>query len=194
MDKKVIAKKRAEAAIGFNGLKTVYVFGIARALTEKRAMESLLLAEQRKIMRNFVRSKSKLCAPQEWRLVCVFFETKESIRFAKGRGVAVRDNKLGLQKALELAKAGHINVVVVPKLTYLARNLRDLLDIYKVFRRNNVAIIALDTGIDTSTPDGRLLMDSSANLFQWQAAQNARRRSGARVDSCNEKFPTKSLK
>jgi DNA invertase Pin-like site-specific DNA recombinase len=116
-----------------------------------------------------VRSKSSLHAPQEWKLVDVFVENEGPDGQRKGRTATKREGRRGLAKALELAKLKLIDVVVVTKLDRLARDTRDYIDISAEFNENEVALVCLDLDIDTSTPDGQMIMRNHANLAQWQA-------------------------
>jgi site-specific DNA recombinase len=78
-----------------------------------------------------------------------------------------------LAKALELAKLRLIDVVVVTKLDRIARDVRDYIDISAEFNESGVALVCLDLDIDTSTPDGQMIMRNHANLAQWQAERIA---------------------
>lgn len=101
------------------------------------------------MLENWVRSKSSLHAPQEWKLIQVFVENEEEDGKRKGRTATKRENRKGLAKALELAKLRLIDVVVVTKLDRIARNVRDYIDISAEFNENEVALVCLDLDIDT---------------------------------------------
>jgi DNA invertase Pin-like site-specific DNA recombinase len=49
------------------------------------------------------------------------------------------------------------STVVVPKLARFGRSVRDLVELFEFFDRNQVALVFLDMNIDTSTSQGRLL-------------------------------------
>jgi hypothetical protein len=62
----------------FKDSKTVRVFGIARVSTDKQAKKvGESLDHQKEVLTNWVKSKSSLHAPQEWKLVQVFVENEE---------------------------------------------------------------------------------------------------------------------
>ena len=178
MDKKVVSQKKVKNVFGFKGIKTVRVFGIVRVSTDRQARKEMSLDEQKKFIQKFVQAKSCVHAPQTWKLVGMVIETRTPARLVKGKRSAELHNQIGLRKALELASSGLIDAVVVPKATYLARNTRELFDVYKEFCENKVAVILLDLNLDTSTPEGRMMLNIHASLDRWQSECMARRRKG----------------
>jgi len=167
---KKVSWRRVTTVYSFKDAKTVRVFGIARVSTDKQAQKiGESLDHQKEVLKNWVRSKSSLHAPQEWKLVDVFVENEGPDGQRKGRTATKREGRRGLAKALELAKLKLIDVVVVTKLDRLARDTRDYIDISAEFNENEVALVCLDLDIDTSTPDGQMIMRNHANLAQWQA-------------------------
>lgn len=174
MAKKLRSWKEVTTIHSFRDSKTVRVFGIARVSTDKQAKKiGESLDYQKEVLANWVRSKSSLHAPQEWKLVQVFVENEEQDGKRKGKTATKRENRKGLSKALELAKLRLIDVVLVTKLDRIARNVRDYIDISAEFNDNEVALVCLDLDIDTSTPDGQMIMRNHANLAQWQAERIA---------------------
>ncbi len=154
----------------FKNAPRVRVFGIARVSTDKQAKKiGESLDHQREVLLNWVKSKSSLNAPQVWELVQVFVENEEQDGTRKGRTATRREGRKGLVKALELAKLNMIDVVVVTKLDRIARNVKDYIEISAEFNESGVALVCLDLDIDTSTPDGQMIMRNHANLAQWQA-------------------------
>jgi DNA invertase Pin-like site-specific DNA recombinase/predicted RNA-binding Zn-ribbon protein involved in translation (DUF1610 family) len=169
MDKKVSWRK-VTTVYSFKDSKTVRVFGIVRVSTDKQAQKiGESLDHQKEVLKNWVRSKSSLHAPQEWELVDIFVENEGPDGQRKGRTATKREGRKGLAKALELAKLKLIDVVVVTKLDRIARNVKDYIDISAEFNESGVALVCLDLDIDTSTPDGQMIMRNHANLAQWQA-------------------------
>jgi site-specific DNA recombinase len=174
MTKRARSWKQIITLHSFKEAKTVRVFAIARVSTDKQAQKvGESLDHQKEVLANWVRSKSSLHAPQVWKLVQVFVENEEENGKRKGRTATKRQNRKGLAKALELAKLGLVDVVVVTKLDRIARNVRDYIDISAEFSENQVALVCLDLDIDTSTPDGQMIMRNHANLAQWQAERIA---------------------
>ena len=156
----------------FKDSKTVRVFGIARVSTDKQAQKiGESLDHQKEVLKNWVRSKASLHAPQKWEIVDIFVENENPDGQRRGRSATTREGRRGLAKALELAKLRLIDVVVVTKLDRLARNTKDYIDISAKFNECEVALVCLDLDIDTSTPDGQMIMRNHANLAEWQAAR-----------------------
>lgn len=174
MAKKSKRWSRVTTVHSFKDLKTVRVFGIARVSTDKQAKKvGESLDHQKEVLANWVKAKSSLHAPQEWKLVEAYVENEDKDGKRRGRSATTRDGRQGLEKALELAKAKLIDTVVVTKLDRIARNVRDYVDISAEFNKHEVALVCLDLDIDTSTPDGQMIMRNHANLAQWQAERIA---------------------
>jgi site-specific DNA recombinase len=174
MAKKLRSWKQVTTIHSFKDSKTVRVFGIVRVSTDKQAQKiGESLDHQKEVLTNWVKSKSSLHVPQEWKLVQVFVENEDQHGKRKGRTATKRENRKGLAKALELAKLKLIDVVLVTKLDRIARNVKDYIDISAEFNENEVALVCLDLDIDTSTPDGQMIMRNHANLAQWQAERIA---------------------
>ncbi|MCK5608722.1 recombinase family protein [Candidatus Pacearchaeota archaeon] len=158
----------------FKDSKVVRVFGVARVSTDKQAKKiGESLDHQKEVLKNWVKSKSSLHAPQEWKLVQVFVENEDSDGKRRGRTATKRENRKGLEKALQLARLKLVDVVVITKLDRIARNVRDYIEISAEFNECEVALVCLDLDIDTSTPDGQMIMRNHANLAQWQAERIA---------------------
>ncbi len=170
MTQKASSWRNVTTVYSFKDSKTVRVFGIVRVSTDKQAKKiGESLDHQKEVLKNWVRSKTSLHVPQKWELVEIFVENESTDGQRKGRTATKREGRKGLVKALELAKLKLIDVVIVTKLDRLARNMRDYIDISAEFNENEVALVCLDLDIDTSTPDGQMIMRNHANLAQWQA-------------------------
>lgn len=157
----------------FRDLKTVRVFGIVRVSTDKQARLGESLEHQKEVITNWVRAKSSINAPQEWKLVDLYVENEDKHGKKRGRTATKREGRQGLAKALELAKMRMVDVVIVTKLDRIARNVKDYIEISAEFNQSQVAMVCLDLDIDTSTPDGQMIMRNHANLAQWQAERIA---------------------
>ncbi len=174
MSKKSNRWRNVTTIQSFKDSSTLRVFGIVRVSTDKQAKKvGESLDHQKEVLQNWVKSKSSLHAPQEWKLVEVYVENEDSDGKRKGRTATKREGRQGLAKALELARLKVIDVVVVTKLDRLARDVTDYLDISREFNENEVALVCLDLDIDTSTPDGQMIMRNHASLAQWQAERIA---------------------
>ena len=163
-------KKQITTVASFKSADTVRVFGITRVSTDKQAQKvGESLDQQKETLENWVKMKSSVHRPQKWEIVEIFVENEDISGTRKGRSATTRDKRTGLRKALELAGARLIDVVVVTKLDRIARNVGDYIDISAEFNECGVALVCMDIDIDTSTPDGQMIMLQHANLAQWQA-------------------------
>lgn len=61
------------------------------------------------------------------------------------------------------------SAVVVPKLARFGRSVRDLVELFEFFDRNQVALVFLDMNIDTSTSQGRLLRHIMAAFAEYES-------------------------
>ena len=157
----------------FKNLKTVRVYGIVRVSTDKQARHGESLEQQRETITNWVQAKSTMNPSQEWKLVELYVENEDKSGGKRGRSATKREGRLGLSKALGLARAHLIDVVIVTKLDRIARNVKDYIDISAELNENQVALVCLDLDIDTSTPDGQMIMRNHASVAQWQAERIA---------------------
>ena len=72
--------------------------------------------------------------------------------------------------------AGQADALVVAKLDRLSRSLVDFAGLMEQARQHGWAFIALDLGVDTTTPAGELVANVMASVAQWE-----RRAIGART-------------
>jgi DNA invertase Pin-like site-specific DNA recombinase len=75
----------------------------------------------------------------------------------------------GLQEALALLQGERADALVVAKLDRLSRSLQDFAQIMAMARREGWALVALDLGIDSSTPTGELVASVMMSVAQWEA-------------------------
>jgi len=92
---------------------------------------------------------------------------------ASGRSITSRP---ALASALGRVEGGEAGVLVVAKLDRLSRSLLDFASLMARAQRNKWNLVALDLGIDLSTPAGEFLASVMASAAQWE-----RRISGQRT-------------
>jgi DNA invertase Pin-like site-specific DNA recombinase len=74
----------------------------------------------------------------------------------------------GLQEALTGLKAGRAEALVVAKLDRLSRSVQDFAGVLALARRQKWGVVALDLGVDTTTPSGRLVAHVLAAVAEWE--------------------------
>lgn len=88
------------------------------------------------------------------------------VRASSGKAVSGRP---GLQQALELVRAyGEDAVLVVAKLDRLSRSMKDFASLMNVSERQGWGLVALDLGVDTSTPSGEMMANILATFAQFE--------------------------
>ena len=95
-----------------------------------------------------------------WELVHVFEDAGASGKSLNGRS--------GLQRALEAVEAGRAEGLVVAKLDRLSRSLLDFAALMERARKRGWNLIALDLGVDTSTPAGEMMASVLATFAQFE--------------------------
>jgi DNA invertase Pin-like site-specific DNA recombinase len=75
----------------------------------------------------------------------------------------------GLERALEAIAHGDASGLVVAKLDRLSRSVVDFARLVEWFEREaDATLVALDLGVDTSSPGGRLVANVFASVAQWE--------------------------
>jgi DNA invertase Pin-like site-specific DNA recombinase len=77
----------------------------------------------------------------------------------------------GLREALDALGTGEAQAIAVTKLDRIARSLADVSVLLDTASTEGWALIALDLGIDTSTPEGALVVGIMASIAQWERAR-----------------------
>lgn len=118
------------------------------------------------------------CERRGWRLLHVFTDHS-----ASGKSLEGRD---GLAAALAMVESRQADVVVVAKLDRLSRSLIDFAKIMDRARTRNWNLVAVDLGVDLSTPAGEFLAAVMASAAQWERriiGQRTREALAARRDA-----------
>jgi DNA invertase Pin-like site-specific DNA recombinase len=90
-----------------------------------------------------------------------------------------KDNRPLLAGALESLKKGNADGLIVAKLDRLARSSMMTAKILALGQKQGWKLIALDLGIDTSTPVGEMVANIMAAVAQWERRQIGARTSEA---------------
>ena len=77
-------------------------------------------------------------------------------------------NRPGLADALEMIEGGSAGGLIVAKLDRLSRSLLDFAALMAQSQRNGWSLIALDLGVDTSTPAGEMMAHVLATFAQFE--------------------------
>jgi DNA invertase Pin-like site-specific DNA recombinase len=89
--------------------------------------------------------------------------------FVEDDGWSAKDlNRPGMELALGLLADGSYDTLVVSKLDRLSRSLLDFVGLVERSRREGWAIVALDLGVDTSTPAGEMMANVLASFAQYE--------------------------
>ena len=139
----------SEGFILGDGMRTV---GYARVSTAEQADSGASLSAQREAIDREVERR-------RWELVEFFTDT------ASGKSL---NRRQGLKKALQTLDSGRADVLVVAKLDRLSRSLKDFADLMEKGARKKWALVALDLGVDTTTPSGELVANVMASVSQWE--------------------------
>ncbi len=93
----------------------------------------------------------------------------------KASGATPPGKRPGLTRALELCTRGDAEALAVAKLDRVARSVIDTANLLAAARRDGWQFIALDLGIDTSTPEGKLLIGIMSSVAEWERERIAER-------------------
>lgn len=74
----------------------------------------------------------------------------------------------GLLRALAMVERGEAEVLMVAKLDRLSRSLLDFAALMEQSRRQGWSLVALDLGVDTSTPAGEMMANVLATFAQFE--------------------------
>lgn len=76
--------------------------------------------------------------------------------------------RAGIQEALQLLKRRKASALVVAKLDRLSRSVQDFAGTLELAKRQRWAVVALDLGVDTTTPTGKLVAHVLASVAEWE--------------------------
>jgi hypothetical protein len=116
------------------------------------------------------RAIERACERAGWRLVAI-------VRDREGGRLLDRP---GLSHALDRIADGQAGGLVVTDARLLSRSL-DFAGLVSWFRESDAALIALDLGVDTSTPEGSRVASTLVTINGWAGGRIARRAATARA-------------
>ncbi|RZU30621.1 recombinase family protein [Blastococcus saxobsidens] len=128
------------------------VVAYLRVSTAGQADSGLGLDAQRRII-------ATEAARRGWTVVA--FETDEGVS-------ATATRRPALERALASLRAGDAEALVVAKLDRLARSTLGFAELLATAQREGFAVVALDLGVDMTTPSGRLVANVMACVAEWE--------------------------
>lgn len=129
------------------------VVGYVRVSTDEQADSGAGLAAQRAAI-------AAEAARRGWTLLTVHEDAGASGKSLSGR--------TGLRAALEAIERDEASALVVAKLDRLSRSLLDFSALMERSRRRGWALVALDLGVDTTTPSGEMMANVLAVFAQFE--------------------------
>jgi DNA invertase Pin-like site-specific DNA recombinase len=132
--------------------RTPRVLGYARCSTAEQQASGLGLAAQETAIR-------AECDRRGWDLIEVVKDEGES-----GKSLA----RPGLQGALRRIAARDVDGLVASKLDRISRSVADFADLLEWFNGAGATLLAIDVGVDTSTPGGKLVCGVFSAVSEWE--------------------------
>ena len=132
--------------------REVKLLGYARVSTDDQASTGYGLNAQEATIRD-------ACTQRGWTLTQLLRDEGES-----GKTL----DRPALEKALHGVASGEASGLVVAKLDRLSRSVVDCAVLLEWFTEAEATLVALDLGIDTSTPGGRLVANVFAATAEWE--------------------------
>lgn len=91
------------------------------------------------------------------------------VRWIEDAGYSAKDlERPGIQQAIGLLALGDADIIIVSKLDRLSRSLLDFSKLMEASKREGWSIVAMDTGVDTTTTNGRMITGVIAVLAEWE--------------------------
>jgi DNA invertase Pin-like site-specific DNA recombinase len=135
------------------------VLGYVRVSTNEQGDSDAGLEAQR-------RAIAAECKRRGWQLVDVIEDA----------GYSAKDLKRpGIRAALEALQKREASALVVAKLDRLSRSMLDFAALMNAAQKQNWALVALDLGVDTSTPSGEMMANVLATFAQFERRLIAQR-------------------
>ena len=126
--------------------------GYVRVSTDEQVGSGAGLQAQREAI-------SRACSERGWELI----DVTEDAGFS-----ASTLARPGLDQALGLVESDVASVLLVAKLDRLSRSLLDFASLMERSRKRRWAVVALDLGVDTTTPAGEAMANMMATFAQFE--------------------------
>lgn len=124
-----------------------------RVSTQEQANEGISLDNQLEKIKAY-------CFARSWQVIDVIIDDGYS-----GKNL----NRPGMQKIISMAKVKGFDVVVTYKLDRLTRSVKDLgYLIEDVFNKQDIAFTSVTDNFDTSTANGKLILNILGSVAQWE--------------------------
>lgn len=144
------AKARAQARAA------TCVVGYLRVSTDEQATSGLGLDAQRAAV-------EAACAAKGWTVAEWAVDEGVSGSVAPG-------DRPAMARALRLLESREAGALVAAKVDRIARDLHDLTGLLRRADEEDWAVVALDLGVDTTTPVGRMLVGILGSVAEWERA------------------------
>jgi DNA invertase Pin-like site-specific DNA recombinase len=142
----------AEGAHNMNDLKGLRAICYHRVSTSEQAESGAGMDAQRE-------ATAAVCKYKSWKVASVFEDNGAS---------AKNIDRPGLTSALEMLAAGQADILVVAKLDRLSRSVLDFTGLMYKADKERWHICIKDLDLDTSHPNGRMVLHIMATLSQWE--------------------------
>lgn len=126
--------------------------GYIRVSTEEQAKEGVSLDNQRSRIEAF-------CIAKDWKLERIYSDE------GKSAGSLNRD---GVQELLNDCQSHRLDVIVIYKLDRLTRSVKDLGYLIELFGKCGVAFSSVTDNFDTTTANGKLILNILGSVAQWE--------------------------
>lgn len=132
-----------------------------RVSTDRQAQEGDSIPAQRDALHKYIDSRQDLIFAGEY--------LDDGI-------TGTKDTRPELQRMISDVKAGMIDLIIVTKMDRLHRSLRNFLNMQDTLDKHHCNWLAIwEPMYDTSTPQGRMVINTMMNLAQFEAEQTGQR-------------------
>ena len=135
-----------------DGTEPLRAVGYVRVSTDAQGERGYGLDAQRRVIEEEATRRG-------WELTRIYVDV------ASGKSTRRRPE---YAEMLHVLAAGDAHALIVAKLDRLSRSLVDFASLMGTSRAEGWSIVALDIGVDTSTPNGELIANIIMSLAQWE--------------------------